>query len=98
MFLTYDEQQQKMPPSGQDELRYIPQVAPLGLDQKAKSVRPSNDASSDEARPTHKPHAFILVVDRTRLCIHTAGKAKMAGERRIGLSVRTFLVMGRNLV
>jgi len=39
---------------------------------------PSNDASSDDAKPTHKPHTFTLVVVRARLCVHAARKARTA--------------------
>ena len=39
---------------------------------------PSNDASFDDARPTHKPRAFTLVVVHARLCVHAASGARTA--------------------
>ena len=46
----------------------------------AKAALPSSDASSDDARATHEPHAFTLVAVRARLCIHVASKGEDGGE------------------
>jgi len=63
---------------------------------------PSHDASSDDARPTHKLRAFTLVVVHARLCVHAASEPRTAeGSGRMGppASARNAsLVIGRNPV
>jgi len=76
MFLSHKEQQ-RMPLSEKDGTKYLSNV--LRTSSSRSNVLPSNDASSDDAKPTHKPHASTLVVVRARLCVHAASKARTAG-------------------
>jgi len=74
-FLSHNEQQ-RMPLSEQDEPEYLSNV--FRTSSSRSNALPSNDARSDDAKPTHKPHAFTLVVVRARLCVHAARKARTA--------------------
>jgi len=73
MFLSHNERQ-RMPRSEQDESEYLSNV--IRTSSSRSNALPSNDASSDDAKHTHKPHAFTLVVVRVRLCVHATSKAR----------------------
>ena len=75
MFLSHNKQQ-RMPLSEQDEPEYLSNV--FRTSSSRWNALPSNDASSDDAKPTHKPHTFTLVVVRAWLYVHAASKARTA--------------------
>jgi len=66
-----------MPWSEQDEPEYLSNV--FRTSSSRSNALPSNDAGSDDAKPTHKHHAFTLVVVRARLCVHAARTAEGVG-------------------
>jgi len=98
MFLSHNEQQ-RMPLSEQDEPEYLSNV--FRTSSSRSNALPPNDASSDDAKPTHKPHAFTLVVVRARLCSRGQKSKDSGGSGCMGppASTRnTFLAKGRTPV